>query len=63
MHVWTGQGFCYVKEAHKYRPSLTEVDWWGLKKETPKCRHSLTEVDSGGKIWTMGWSHLLAKEA
>ena len=40
----------HVKQTCKHGPSLTEVDWGGLKKETLKCGPSLMEVYWAGKI-------------
>ena len=40
----------HVKETPKHGPSLSGVDWGGIKRETPKYRPSLMEVDWGGKF-------------
>ena len=46
----TNTGSKHVKDTHKNRPSITEVEWGGLKKEMPKHRPTLMKVDWGGKL-------------
>ena len=46
-HVWTGQGFCSLKEIPNHGPSLMEVDWGAKIEFKHTCGYKLSEVDWG----------------